>query len=85
MPARELLGEMLLELNQPTQALKEFQASQRVEPNRFRSTYGIVKAAELSSDQQKARAYYEKLLSLSRKADTERPELREAKAFLAKK
>ena len=39
-PARELLGEMLIELGQPAAALKEFEASHRVEPNRFQGLYG---------------------------------------------
>ena len=36
-PARELLGEMLLELKQPAAALKEFEASAVRDPNRFGS------------------------------------------------
>ncbi len=83
-PARELLGEMLLELDNPGQALKEFEASHRVEPNRFRGLYGAAKAAERSGDRAKARVYYSKLLDLCREADTARPELAEAKKFLAK-
>jgi len=85
LPARELLGEMLLELKQPALALKEFEASHKVEPNRFRGLYGASKAASLAGDQAKARSYYEKLVVLAQKADTERPEIIEAKAFLAKK
>jgi hypothetical protein len=84
-PARELLGEMLLEQGDPQQALKEFETSHRVEPNRFRGLYGAARAAELSGDREKARTYYASLLALCEKADTERPELKEAKTFLAKK
>jgi hypothetical protein len=83
-PARELLGEMLLESNQPAPALKEFEASMRVEPNRFRGLYGAARAAELSGDREKARGYYGSLLTLCEKADTERPELRQAKAALGR-
>jgi tetratricopeptide (TPR) repeat protein len=85
LPARELLGEMLLELDNPAQALKEFEASSRVEPNRFRGLHGAAKAAQMSGDLKKARNYYEKLVSVCERADTARPELQEAKAFLAKK
>jgi hypothetical protein len=85
LPARELMGEMLLELNQPASALKEFEASHKVEPNRFRGLYGAARAAELSGDHKKARAFYEKLVVVCAKADTERPELLKAKAFLTKK
>jgi tetratricopeptide (TPR) repeat protein len=85
LPARELLGEMLLELKQPALALKEFEASHKLEPNRFRGLYGAAQAAELSGETDKARTYYRKLVEVSAKADTERPELQKAKAFLAKK
>ncbi|MGH7318479.1 MAG: hypothetical protein ACRELA_02465 [Candidatus Rokuibacteriota bacterium] len=83
-PARELLGELLLDLNQPAQALREFEASHPKEPNRLRGLYGAARAAELSGDREKARTYYTRLLALAEKADSERPELRQAKAFLGK-
>jgi tetratricopeptide (TPR) repeat protein len=78
-PARELLGEMLLELKQPDAALKEFEASQRREPNRFRSYLGSARAAEMAGDRAKAAGYYQKLLTLAKDADTSRPELVTAK------
>jgi tetratricopeptide (TPR) repeat protein len=84
-PMRELLGELLLQLNQPAQALKEFEASFKAAPNRFRGFYGAAKAAERLGEKDKARTYYEKLVELCRQADGERPEVKEAKAFLAKK
>jgi tetratricopeptide (TPR) repeat protein len=82
-PARELLGEMLLELKQPALALTEFEASQVREPNRFRGYYGAARAAEAAGDRQKARAYFAKLVDLSKNADSVRPELARAKAYLA--
>jgi tetratricopeptide (TPR) repeat protein len=84
-PARELLGEMLLEMKRPADALKELEASDKHDPNRFRGLYGAARAAELSGDQAKAKSYFERLLTLAKSADTERPELKEMKAFLAKK
>jgi tetratricopeptide (TPR) repeat protein len=83
-PARELLGEMLLELGDPAQALKEFEASHRIEPNRFRGLYGAAKAAQATGDREKARHYYQRLVSLCERADTDRPEVKEAKAYLTK-
>ena len=65
-PARELLGEMLLELKQPTLALKEFESSQLREPNRFRSYYGAARAAEAAGDRRKAADYYAKLMELTK-------------------
>jgi tetratricopeptide (TPR) repeat protein len=80
-PARELLGEMLLELKQPDAALKEFEASQRREPNRFRNYAGAARAAEMAGDRAKAAVYYQKLVTLAKDADTARPELVSAKKF----
>jgi tetratricopeptide (TPR) repeat protein len=80
-PARELLAEMLIELKQPDAALKEFEASQRREPNRFRNYAGAARAAEMAGDRAKAAGYYQKLLALAKDADTARPELASAKKF----
>ncbi len=83
-PAREMLAELLLELGQPAQALAEFEASQRSDPNRFHGLAGAARAAELAGDRDKARGYYQQLLILAKYADSERPELSQAKASLAK-
>jgi tetratricopeptide (TPR) repeat protein len=82
-PARELLGDMLLEMKQPVAALKEYEASQQREPNRFRNYLGSARAAEMAGDRAKAAAYYQKLLALAKDADTARPELVSAKKFAA--
>jgi hypothetical protein len=84
-PARELLGEMLLDLKQPAQALLEFEASRRVEPNRFAGLYGAARAAELAGDREKARTDYTQLVALAEKANGDRAELRQARAFLGTK
>jgi hypothetical protein len=84
-PMRELLGELLLATNDPGQALKEFEASLGSARNRYRGFYGAAKAAERSGDAQKARGYYEKLVALCSHAEGERPELAEAKKYLAQK
>jgi tetratricopeptide (TPR) repeat protein len=83
LPAREMLGELLLELGQPAPALKEFEASTQRELNRFRGLYGAARAAELSGEKDKAKTYYTKLMALSKNADSDRQEIRQAKAFLA--
>ena len=85
LPARELLGEMLLEQNRPAEALKEFEMSQQREPNRFRNYAGSAKAAEMAGDKTKAREYYAKLVELSKKGGTDRPELVKARASLAQR
>jgi tetratricopeptide (TPR) repeat protein len=84
-PARELLGDMLLEMKRPAEALQAFESSEKHDPNRFRGLYGAGKAAALAGDQAKAKTYYGKLVVLAQNADTERPELKEAKAFFANK
>ena len=84
-PARELLGEMLIDLGQPAAALKEFETSHRVEPNRFQGLYGAARAAELAGDGDKARTYYGRLVSLGKAAEGDRPELKKAKSFGAMK
>jgi tetratricopeptide (TPR) repeat protein len=85
LPARELLGDMLLEQKQPAAALKEYEASQRREPNRYRNYAGSAMAAEAMGDRQKAAQYYAKLLELTKKGEGSRPELVRAKAFVAQK
>ena len=81
-PAREQLGELLLELKQPTAALTEFEASFRSTPYRFNGMYGAARAARLAGDQKRARGYYEKLLALTDNTGSARPEVDEAKTFL---
>ena len=83
LPARELLAEMLLEQKQPAAALKEFEASQQREPNRYRNYAGAAAAAEAMGDRRKAAEYYAKLLELTKQGDAKRPELIRAKAFVA--
>jgi tetratricopeptide (TPR) repeat protein len=82
-PAHELLGELLLALDQPAEALAEFEASHLIEPNRFRGLYGAARAAELAGETEKARTFYQALVGLGAAADSERVELAAAKAFLA--
>ena len=65
LPARELLGELLLELQQPTEALKEFEASLIRTPNRRNGIDRAAQAAKLAGDQQKARSYNEQLQALA--------------------
>ncbi len=85
LPARELLAELLLEQNNPSQALREFEGALRVAPNRFNALYGAAQAAQKSGDLEKAKTYFTQIVATSNHADSERRELQEAKAFLAKK
>ena len=85
LPAREMLGDLLSELNQPAVALKEYEAALEISPNRFNSIYGVARSAELSGDGKKARAYYERLVALCNQSDGSRPELQQARKYLAKR
>jgi hypothetical protein len=81
-PARELLGDMLLQMNEPAQALEAFEATLIREPGRFRTEYGAGKAAKLSGNDTLARKHYGRLLQVCERADDPaRPELSEARTF----
>jgi hypothetical protein len=81
-PAREMLAELLLDVGQPAKALAEFEASQRTDPNRLHGLAGAARAAEAAGDRAKARTYYTKLIELTKTADSPRPEIAKAKAFV---
>jgi tetratricopeptide (TPR) repeat protein len=82
LPARELLADLLLELNQPAAALTEYKEMLRTDPNRFRSILGEARAAKQSGDMAAAHDAYQELVALSKPTGPERPELAEAKAYL---
>jgi tetratricopeptide (TPR) repeat protein len=81
-PARELLGDMLLELKRPADALEAYEQSQKREPERFRGLYGAARAAEMAGDASRARAYYARLVQMTAKGEP-RPELSQARKYLA--
>jgi tetratricopeptide (TPR) repeat protein len=83
LPARELLGELLLEVGDPQAALREFERSLSYAPDRFRGLAGAGRAAEVAGDTGRAVSYYTQLLALAEHADSDRPELQQARAFLA--
>src|SRR5262249_50491223 len=82
-PARELLGQMLLERGMPHEALSAFEATLKKEPNRFNATAGAAKAAQRLGDKTKAKEYFQKLMALASNADSARPDLSAAREFLA--
>ena len=85
LPAREMLADMLLDLNQPEQALLEYEKSMKIDPNRFNGLAGAARAAELAHQPVKANSYYAQLLkNCDEGKHSDRPELRSAKMVLAK-
>jgi hypothetical protein len=84
-PARELLGEMLLEMNKPTKALEQFEATLKKEPRRFRALYGAAHAAQLSGSKDLSQKYFGELLTVC--AHSEQPgrsEIKEAREAVTK-
>ena len=84
-PMRQLLADLLLEMGQPAAALTEYETALKASPNRYRGFWGAAQAAGAAGDRQKAATYFGKLVELTKKADTDRSEIREAKAYLEKK
>jgi len=85
-PARELLGEMLLEMHEPAQALEQFEATLKKEPGRFRALYGAAHAAQLSGNRETSQKYFRELLKVCGRADKPgRPELVEAERVALQK
>jgi len=80
-PARELLGDMLLQLKQPASALAAYEADLRKHPNRFNGLYGAGVAAEQVGDSAKAGRYYHQLLASAQPGNLPRPELKAAQVF----
>jgi tetratricopeptide (TPR) repeat protein len=84
LPARELLGDMLLEMQQNEDALQAYETVLKKCPNRFNSLYGAGVAAEKSGNGQKAIFYYKQLSTITDSANSDRPELAAGKSFLGK-
>lgn len=82
LPARELLGDLLLELKDPARALVAYEANLKQHPNRFNGLYGAGLAAQQLGDTSKAGQYYRQLLAISRDSPEGRPELAAAKRYL---
>jgi tetratricopeptide (TPR) repeat protein len=83
-PARELLGDMLLESGHPADALVEYEASQIRDPKRFRGYWGAGQAAAQSGNKEKAQFYLRHLVELAGAGDP-RPETAKAREYLAMK
>jgi hypothetical protein len=84
-PARELLGEMLLEAGRSAEALQAFEASVAKEPNRFRGASGVARAADAAGDRARAQQAYRRLIEIAAGADDPpRPALVAARAWLTK-
>jgi tetratricopeptide (TPR) repeat protein len=79
---RELLGDLLLEQQQPPLALTEYETSLLSTPNRLRGLYGAAKAAKAANQPEKAVAYFRKLAEMTKDSDTNRAEISDARVSL---
>jgi tetratricopeptide (TPR) repeat protein len=84
-PAREMLADLLLQMNRPEEALTEYQASLQSNPGRFDGLAGAAQAAEKLGRQQDADGFYGQLLKACAGSTSERSELKKARLTLARK
>lgn len=85
LPAREQYAEMLMMMDRPAEAQREFEAVQQTEPRRFRAVYGAARAAELCGDRDGARRHYALLLDIAVHADSPDPALDQARLFMTQR
>jgi tetratricopeptide (TPR) repeat protein len=81
-PANELCGDLLLDLNRPAEASTYFQKALSRTPNRPKIVFGLARAAQALGQNETARKRYEEFLAIWRTADPERRELVQARDFL---
>jgi tetratricopeptide (TPR) repeat protein len=81
LPATELLGDLLMELDRPGEARRAYEATLEQERNRARALFGAARAAEKAGEREAADRHYGALLDLLRDADEDRPDLQAARAW----
>ncbi|KIC94330.1 tetratricopeptide repeat protein [Flavihumibacter solisilvae] len=81
-PAKELLGDMLLQLNKPQEALAAYEADLLKHPNRFNALYAAGLCAEKTGNTQLAKSYFLQLVKIAGNTGTERKEIPESKRYL---
>ena len=82
LPAIELLGDMLLEMNRPDEALIAYEENLSKTPKRFNGNYGAAIAAKNSGNLDKATHYFKQLIELTKNSGSARLEVEEAKKFV---
>ena len=83
LPAREQLGELLLEIGRPAEALKEFETALQRAPQRLAALSGAARAAKLAGNTGQASRYYAALMRVTKNGNGTRPEIRDARSYLA--
>ena len=82
-PAEELLADLYMLTGRHKEALKSYELNLKGRPFRFNGLYGAAKAAQKLDNNELAAYYFEKLIKVSENVNSSRPELLEAKDFLA--
>ena len=82
-PGKVFFLELKRKGGKPSEAQREFEASLQTVPNRYRSLAGAARAAGLLRHDEDARAYPQRLLALTQDADSTRPAILAARAYLA--
>jgi tetratricopeptide (TPR) repeat protein len=85
LPAKELLADMLLQMNKPAEALEAYEADLKKHPNRFNGLIWCRLASERINNIEKAKYYYQQLTDIANSSTANRPELEMAKLFLKNK
>ena len=81
-PARELLGDMYLAMQNPRSALDAYRAADAYAPGRFNTVLGMARASAMAGDADAARRYYQQLLDGVASTST-RAAVAEARAYVA--
>jgi tetratricopeptide (TPR) repeat protein len=82
LPADELLGDLLLALNKPVEALVAYEVNLKGHPNRFNGLYGAAIASKQSGNIEKAERYFNQLIEITKNANSDRLEIKEAQKYL---
>jgi tetratricopeptide (TPR) repeat protein len=85
LPARELLGDMLLQMGRAEEALQAYTLNLQRHPNRFNGLYGAGLAAEKSGNRPEATRLYRQLMQQVDLQKAERPELPRIAGYLQQK
>ena len=80
LPPYEALGDLLMAIDRPVEALEAYQRSDEIWPGRFNTLLGAARAANQADDDATARQYYGKLLAIA--GDSKRAGVSEARRFL---
>jgi Tfp pilus assembly protein PilF len=83
-PAREVLAVVLLKDGKAVEALQGFESVLTREPNRYRAVAGAMQAAERAGDMKKAQGFAERVVDQTSTADSQRPEVAQARRVLGK-